>query len=82
MGLNLEELIDEENDPASVTVAWDVWRLASSISGDVRVAGRGYGIRDDYGMFKQNIVNGSQKKSPDDWLDMATRGNSTRQHAL
>ena len=31
MGLNLEELIDEENDPASVTVAWDVWRLASLI---------------------------------------------------
>ncbi len=31
MGLNLEELIDEENDPASVTVAWAVWRLASSI---------------------------------------------------
>lgn len=31
MGLNLEEPIDEENDPASVTVAWAVWRLASSI---------------------------------------------------
>lgn len=31
MGLNLEELIDEENDQASVTVAWDVWRLASLI---------------------------------------------------
>ena len=29
MGLNLEELIDEEK--ASVTVAWDVWRLASLI---------------------------------------------------
>lgn len=31
MGLNLEELIDEENDQASVTVARDVWRLASLI---------------------------------------------------
>ncbi|XNM62157.1 glycogen/starch/alpha-glucan phosphorylase [Escherichia coli] len=29
--------------------------------GDGRVAGRGYGIRYDYGMFKQNIVNGRQK---------------------
>ena len=31
--------------------------------------GRGYGIRYDYGMFKQNIVNGSQKESPDYWLE-------------
>lgn len=31
MGLNLEELIDEEMTQASVTVAWDVWRLASLI---------------------------------------------------
>lgn len=31
MGLNLEELIDEENDPGPVTVARAVWRLASSI---------------------------------------------------
>ncbi len=31
MGLNLEELIDEENDPGLGTVAWDVWRLASLI---------------------------------------------------
>lgn len=31
MGLNLEELIDEEMTRASVTVAWDVWRLASLI---------------------------------------------------
>ncbi len=39
MGLNLEELIDEEKTQASVTVAWDVWRLASLILCDVRVAG-------------------------------------------
>ncbi len=39
MGLNLEELIDEEMTRASVTVVWAVWRLASSIPGDVRVAG-------------------------------------------
>lgn len=31
MGLNLEELIDEEMTQASVTVAWDVWQLASLI---------------------------------------------------
>lgn len=70
MGLNLEELIDEENDQASVTVAWDVWRLASLDSlATLGLPGRGYGIRYDYGMFKQNIVNGSQKESPDYWLE-------------
>lgn len=31
MGLNLEELIDEEMTRASVTVAQDVWQLASLI---------------------------------------------------
>lgn len=31
MGLNLEELIDEENDPGLGNGGLDVWRLASSI---------------------------------------------------
>lgn len=31
--------------------------------------GRGYGIRYEYGMFKQNIVNGPQAESPDYWLE-------------
>ena len=30
---------------------------------------RGYGIRYEYGMFKQNIVNGQQAESPDNWLE-------------
>ncbi len=38
MGLNLEELIDEEN-PASVTVARPSGGLLPRFSGDVRVAG-------------------------------------------
>jgi starch phosphorylase len=32
------------------------------------VPGFGYGIRYDYGMFKQQIVNGRQVESPDYWL--------------
>jgi starch phosphorylase len=37
-----------------------VWRPVSD-SGDAGLPGRGYGIRYDYGMFKQNIVDGRQR---------------------
>ena len=32
------------------------------------LAGMGYGIRYDYGIFKQKIVNGAQVEEPDHWL--------------
>ena len=44
-------------------------RLLPRLAGDAGPAGRGYGIRYDYGMFKQNIVDGRQKESPDYWLE-------------
>ncbi|WP_058910402.1 glycogen phosphorylase [Entomohabitans teleogrylli] len=70
MGLDLEELIDEENDPGLGNGG--LGRLAACFLDSLAtlaLPGRGYGIRYDYGMFKQNIVEGRQKESPDYWLE-------------
>lgn len=70
MGLSLSELIQEENDPGLGNGG--LGRLAACFLDSLAtlaLPGRGYGIRYEYGMFSQKIVNGQQMESPDNWLE-------------
>jgi starch phosphorylase len=73
-GIRLEDIYDRENDPALGNGG--LGRLAACFMDSLTTLNYpawGYGIRYDYGIFRQAIENFQQKEFPDYWL---TKGNA------
>ena len=68
-GFSLDDLADEERDPGLGNGG--LGRLASCFMDSMAclgIPGHGYGIRYDYGIFTQKIVDGWQIEECDNWL--------------
>jgi len=69
LGLDIEELIDHEPDAGLGNGG--LGRLAACFidsCATLQLPVMGYGLRYEYGMFAQGIVNGEQVEHPDHWL--------------
>ena len=70
LNVDLEEIIEKEVDPGLGNGG--LGRLAACFMDSLAtlaIPAMGYGIRYEYGMFRQKIENGQQVERPDDWVE-------------
>ncbi len=69
LGLSIEDI--EDNEPDAGLGNGGLGRLAACFldsCATLQLPVRGYGLRYEYGMFRQHIANGQQIEDPDHWL--------------
>ncbi|MBQ3800781.1 MAG: glycogen/starch/alpha-glucan phosphorylase [Treponema sp.] len=70
-GMNIDYDIIEDEEPDAGLGNGGLGRLAACFLDSLatlQYPGNGYGIRYEYGMFEQHIINGEQVEFPDNWL--------------
>lgn len=73
MGCTMEEIFAEEEDAALGNGG--LGRLAACFMDSIatlKIPAYGYGIRYEYGLFLQQLIDGDQVESPDNWLRYGT----------
>jgi len=83
LGYNFEKMMDEEQDAGLGNGG--LGRLAACFldsMATMSIPAYGYGIRYEYGMFRQKIVDGAQMEIPDNWLRYRNAWEMDRQEHL